>query len=162
MGILAKRNGQFPRKISDVKYNDYIKEVCKRAGLTQKVEGSKKIETSPESKQYRKEEGIYPKWELVSSHIGRRSFATNFYGTIPATFLIYITGNLTGKMFLEYIGKSNRSCVNPLHNSIRYLSSIARSSGWISHRSCGTGPTKIVIHWQHLGVKPITIYSMVS
>lgn len=106
--ILNKRNGQFPRQISDVNYNLYIKEVCKRAGLTQMVKGSKKIETAPNSKQYRKETGIYPKWELVSSHIGRRSFATHFYGKIPTTYLIYITGHSTETMFLAYIGKSNK------------------------------------------------------
>lgn len=106
--ILNKRNGQFPRKISDVNYNLYIKEVCKRAGLTQMVKGSKKVETAPNSKQYRKETGIYPKWELVTSHIGRRSFATNFYGKIPTTYLIYITGHSTEQMFLAYIGKSNK------------------------------------------------------
>src|SRR5690554_4067187 len=106
--ILNKRNGQFPRRISDVNYNLYIKEVCERAGLTQMVKGSKKIETAPNSKQYRKETGIYPKWELVTSHIGRRSFATNFYGKIPTTYLIYITGHSTEQMFLAYIGKSNK------------------------------------------------------
>lgn len=106
--ILNKRNGQFPRQISDVNYNLYIKEVCERAGLTQKVKGSKKVETAPNSKQYRKETGMYPKWELVTSHIGRRSFATNFYGKIPTTYLIYITGHSTETMFLAYIGKSNK------------------------------------------------------
>lgn len=106
--ILNKRNGQFPRRISDVNYNLYIKEVCKRAGLTQMVKGSKKIETAPNSKQYRKETGMYQKWELVTSHIGRRSFATNFYGKIPTTYLIYITGHSTEQMFLTYIGKSNK------------------------------------------------------
>ncbi len=106
--ILQKRNGQFPRQTTDVNYNLYIKEVCKRAKLTQTVKGSKKTETAPESKQYRKETKMYEKWELVSSHIGRRSFATNFYGKIPTTYLIYITGHSTETMFLAYIGKSNK------------------------------------------------------
>lgn len=106
--ILNKRNGQFPRQITDVNYNLYIKEVCKRAELTQKVKGSKKVETAPNSKQYRKETRMYEKWELISSHIGRRSFATNFYGKIPTTYLIYITGHSTETMFLAYIGKSNK------------------------------------------------------
>ena len=51
---------------------------------------------------------MYKKYDLVTSHIGRRSFATNFYGTIPTTFLIYITGHSTESMFLNYIGKSNK------------------------------------------------------
>lgn len=106
--ILNKRNGEFPRQITDVNYNLYIKKVCKKAELNEMVSGSKKVETAPKSKQYRKESGIYEKHELVSSHIGRRSFASNFYGQIPTTFLIYITGHSTEQMFLSYIGKSNK------------------------------------------------------
>ncbi len=106
--ILNKRNGEFPRVISDQKYNDYIKEVCKEAELFDKVPGSKLVETEKESGKYRKEFNIYEKWELVSSHIGRRSFASNFYGAIPTTYLIYITGHSTETEFLKYIGKSNK------------------------------------------------------
>jgi len=108
MTILDKRNGEFPRPISDQKYNDYIKEVSRIAEINDEVEGSKKVETAPNSKKYRKETGIYKKWELVSSHIGRRSFATNNYGTIPTSFLKYVTGHSTESMFLSYIGKSNK------------------------------------------------------
>lgn len=116
MEILEKRNGDFPRPISDVKYNLYIKEVCERAKLNQMVKGSKKVETAPKSKKYRKKTDMYKKWELVSSHIGRRSFATNFYGKIPTTYLIYITGHSTENMFLAYIGKSNKDLAIEVFN----------------------------------------------
>lgn len=106
--ILKKRNEKFPYVISDQKYNDYIKEVCKIAELNELVKGSKKVETEPNSKIYRKKIGTYKKWELVTSHIGRRSFATNFYGKIPTTFLINITNHSYEAMFLNYIGKSNK------------------------------------------------------
>src|SRR5690606_39101435 len=108
MQILEKRNGDFPRSISDVKYNEYIKKVAKKAGIIEMVLGSKKVEITPNSKQYRKVTKPYHKYELVSSHIGRRSFATNFYGKIPTTYLIYITGHSSEQMFLAYIGKSNK------------------------------------------------------
>ena len=98
--ILIKRNGEFPRKISDQKFNNYIKEVTKAAGLNNKIEGNL---INPETK--RKESGIYEKWQLVSSHICRRSFASNFYGDIPTPLLIGITGHSTERQFLEYIGK---------------------------------------------------------
>ncbi|MFH4964766.1 phage integrase SAM-like domain-containing protein [Gaetbulibacter sp. M235] len=114
--ILDKRNGQFPRSISEQKYNSYIKTVCEKAKLKEKVKGSKKVETSEGSKKYRKEEGKYEKWELVSSHIGRRSFATNFYGKIPTSYLIYVTGHSTEKMFLSYIGKSNKDLAMEITN----------------------------------------------
>lgn len=103
--ILEKRNGNFPRAISDQRYNEYIKEVCKLSKLTEKVQGGKQLETE---NGIRKVTGVYPKWELVTSHIGRRSFATNFYGNIPTTYLIYITGHSSEAMFLNYIGKSNK------------------------------------------------------
>ena len=108
MEILKKRKGKFPYKISDQKYNDYIKEVCKIAEINQLTFGSKNTETEPNSKVFRKKSGTYKKWELVTSHIGRRSFATNFYGKIPTTFLINMTNHSSEAMFLNYIGKSNK------------------------------------------------------
>jgi integrase len=100
--ILKKRGGDFPRPISDQKYNLYIKEVCKSAGLNAKVSGSR---NNPLTNH--KESGIYMKWELVSSHIGRRSFASNFFGTIPTSLLTSATGHSTETQFLAYIGKTD-------------------------------------------------------
>lgn len=106
--ILAKRNGMFPYVISDQKYNDYVKIVCELAELTKPTKGSKVIETAPESGIFRKVTGMYRKCDLVTSHIGRRSFATNFYGKIPTSHLINITNHSTEVQFLAYIGKSNK------------------------------------------------------
>lgn len=114
--ILNKRSGMFPYAISDQKYNDYIKVVCEIAELTQIVNGSKKIETEAESGIYRKVTKGYRKCDLVSSHIGRRSFASNFYGIIPTTYLIYVTGHSTEVMFLNYIGKSNKDLALEMTN----------------------------------------------
>jgi integrase len=111
--ILEKRGGNFPRQISDQRYNDYIKEVCKLTGLKSKIQGGKQIETI---NGIRKVSGVYQKYELVTSHIGRRSFATNFYGKIPTTFLIYITGHSSEAMFLNYIGKSNKDLALEISN----------------------------------------------
>lgn len=100
--ILAKRNGNFPDATNDVKYNIAIKNVCKKAKLNQVVYGGKN-----DAVLKRKVFKDYPKHELVTSHIGRRSFATNFYGKIPTSLLISATGHSTEQMFLVYIGKSN-------------------------------------------------------
>jgi len=100
MGILEKRNGDFPRKLSDQRYNEYIKEVCESAKLNNLINGGLQIDN-------RKVNGVYPKWQLVTSHIGRRSFATNNYGNIPTALLIGVTGHSTESMFLEYIGKTD-------------------------------------------------------
>ncbi|MDV3579787.1 integrase [Elizabethkingia anophelis] len=98
--ILNKRNGDFPRKISSQKYNMYIKEVCKIADITQLIKGSKQINN-------RRVDGMYPKNELVSTHIGRRSFASNFFGIIPTSLIMFATGHSTEKMLLQYIGKTD-------------------------------------------------------
>ncbi|HRN41848.1 MAG TPA: tyrosine-type recombinase/integrase [Vicingus sp.] len=109
--VLNKNNGNFPYKISDQRYNEYIKEVCRIAGITAPTKGGKNnAETN------RKESGIYPKYELVSSHIGRRSFATNFYGKIPTSLLISATGHSSEAMFLEYIGKTQTQQAKELAN----------------------------------------------
>jgi integrase len=114
--ILNKRNGKFPYPISDQKYNDYIKTVCEIAKINQMVKGSRIIETAPESGIFRKETKMYKKYELVTSHIGRRSFSTNFYGKIPTTYLINVTGHSTETMFLSYIGKSNKDLALEIAN----------------------------------------------
>ena len=108
--ILQKNNGEFPNSISDQRYNDYIKEVCKIAGIDEMIKGKKQKNISKEKNipKYRSVEGIYPKYELVTSHVGRRSFATNYYGDIPTSYLIYVTGHSSEIMFLNYIGKSNK------------------------------------------------------
>ncbi|QYS87174.1 phage integrase SAM-like domain-containing protein [Flavobacterium oreochromis] len=50
--ILSKRNGDFPRQISDQKFNKYIKIVAEKAGITQMVEGARinKIEITENNK----------------------------------------------------------------------------------------------------------------
>ena len=106
--ILEKRNGEFPYSLSDQKYNKHIKEVCRLATIKELVIGSKLLPIKKGSKITRKQSGTFEKWELVTSHIGRRSFASNYYGEIPTNYLIYITGHSTETMFLNYIGKSNK------------------------------------------------------
>lgn len=116
--VIKKREGEFPRAISDQRYNDYIKEVCQEAKLNQKVIGKKQVDLTPDKKtsKLRAVEGKYEKWELVTSHIGRRSFASNFYGQIPTNYLIYMTGHSSETMFLNYIGKSNKDLAMELTN----------------------------------------------
>ena len=111
MEILEKHEGNFPRKISDQKYNEHIKKVCLAAKIKEPTHG---IKFDPLTKT--KVEKDYEKWELVSSHIGRRSFASNNYGIIPTSFLMYITGHTTEGMFLTYIGKSNKDIAMELTN----------------------------------------------
>jgi integrase len=111
--VIEKNNG-LPHKISTQKYNDYIKLVCQEINLNEVIEGSKTIdinnkkgEKTKKPKIWRKQKGTFKKWELVSTHIGRRSFATNHYGKLPTPVIMSATGHTTEKMLLGYIGKSS-------------------------------------------------------
>ena len=59
------------------------------------------------NKKKRKIDGIYQKWELISSHVCRRSFATNLYGKLPTSLIMQITAHSSEKMLLNYIGKDS-------------------------------------------------------
>lgn len=103
--ILRKRNGNFPPTTTDQRYNYYIKSVCRLAKINEPVRG--KIATVTDVGT-RREAGIYPKWQLITSHVGRRSFATNFYGKLPTSYIKDITGHGTEAMLLKYIGKTSK------------------------------------------------------
>ena len=107
--ILFKRGGEFPRKISDVNLNLYIKQVCEISGINEIVYNGKVmvVEREDKSKIIRKVFGSYPKYELVTSHIGRKSFASNFYEKIPTAYLLNFTGHTTEKQLLTYINKTD-------------------------------------------------------
>jgi integrase len=81
---------RLPKSISNQKFNDYIKEACKEAKLTEVG----RLSTDPTKEL----------WECVSSHTARRSFATNYYlQGFPTLDLMKITGHKTEKSFLKYI-----------------------------------------------------------
>lgn len=90
-----------PYKISIQKFNKYIKKVCELAKIDEMTKGN----LFDEAKE-RKIEGVYPKHKLISSHICRRSFATNQYGILTTTLIMQITAHSTEKMLLNYIGKN--------------------------------------------------------
>ena len=112
--ILTKRSGELPRPISDAKFNEYVKEVCKEVGVTEMVEGAKMINKKDEKDFFpditiisknknRKEFSLYPKHELITSHTCRRSFASNLYGKLDNGTIMAITGHKTESQFLKYI-----------------------------------------------------------
>ena len=104
--IMKKYDGGFPKQLSDQKYNDYLKEVVMLAGIDEVTYGGV-VRVIP-GKGKRKVMGDYPKYELISSHVGRRSFATNFYGKLKTPWLMNITGHVKESTFLSYIGKTSK------------------------------------------------------
>ncbi|QIG88346.1 tyrosine-type recombinase/integrase [Chryseobacterium sp. POL2] len=112
--ILEKYDNDFPPKVSDQKYNKYVKEVCRLAGFTQLVRGRKKIKN--EEDQFRSVTKDYEFCELVSGHTGRRSFATNYYGKMPTSYIRLITGHSSEKQLLEYLKKADADISKDIAN----------------------------------------------
>ncbi|WP_447640369.1 MULTISPECIES: tyrosine-type recombinase/integrase [Chitinophagaceae] len=95
--VLEHNGGDFPPPIKNIsRYNHLIKAIAKRASICCEVMVRKRVG-------HRSEVRKVEKWQALSSHIGRRSFATNFYGRIPTPLLMDATGHSTEKMFLRYI-----------------------------------------------------------
>ena len=96
-----------PYKISIQKFNKLIKEVCRLAKINEVIKGGivEAIEKGKGNTKKRKVEGEYMKWQLIASHVCRRSFATNLYGTLPTPLIMQITAHSSEKMLLNYIGK---------------------------------------------------------
>ncbi|WP_226064044.1 site-specific integrase [Kaistella polysaccharea] len=113
--VLDKRDGEFPPEISDQKFNEYVKEVVELAQITNKVTASKMVKLSDKNGNilkdekgnniFRKVKGIYPKYEVVSSHTCRRSFCTNLYKSkkLPLSILMSLSGHSSETQFIEYI-----------------------------------------------------------
>lgn len=109
-----------PYKISLVRFNEYIKDVCKEAGLIEPTKGREKLKANTATTK-----GTFPKYKVISSHVCRRSFATNFYGKIPTPVLMNITAHGTERMFLSYIGKTT---YDNAYQMLDYFSKLASKS----------------------------------
>lgn len=104
--ILDKYNNNFPPLFSksvesnSTIYNKLIKAVCEKAELNEIVTVNVRQTKKNNYKRIK-----VPKWKAISSHVGRRSFATNYYGKINTVLLISATGHASEKQFLTYVGK---------------------------------------------------------
>jgi integrase len=103
IAILEKYEFSIP-DISNQKYNQHLHELCSKCDLlnemvtTKAIRGGKVMETTQ------------PKYELISSHTARRSFATNEYkrGELTPSEIMVITGHKTEKSFLKYIRETKK------------------------------------------------------
>jgi integrase len=108
--ILNKYSFQLPKEISNQKMNEYLKEIGKLANLDEPItinciKGGEKKQTT------------FKKYELISTHCARRSFATNaFLANVPVISLMKITGHTQEKTFLQYIRISQQENANNLLN----------------------------------------------
>ncbi len=94
--ILKKHNFELPQ-LSAQKVNDYIKIVCEIAGFDE-------LQTFSVQKNRMKVLVKRPKYEMVSNHTARRSFATNRYKEgLQSITIMAITGHTTESAFMAYI-----------------------------------------------------------
>lgn len=95
--ILDKYNYCLPTSISNAKMNKHLKDIGAKAGIDDpvvitKTEGGRRVQRT------------YRKWELMTAHCGRRSFATNAYkDNVPTISIMKLTGHTSEKAFLGYI-----------------------------------------------------------
>lgn len=107
---ILDRGFDFEAKMYDQKINLYIKEVGKAAGLCDEVmitrnHGGKSIQET------------HPKYELITTHTARRSFATNAYKAgVPTISIMKITGHTRETTFLRYIKVSEDENAEMLKN----------------------------------------------
>lgn len=95
--VLDKHKNKIPRPLSNQKMNSYLKELGELAGFTEDVLLTK-------SKGGKRFEKKCKKWELITTHTARRSFATNaFKAGIPSLSIMKITGHRTEQSFMKYI-----------------------------------------------------------
>lgn len=100
--VLNILKSNLPYKISDQRFNEYIKEVFKRAGIENEISGYKRNKETN-----RKELMTGPKYEFITSHDLRRSFASYFYDKgKPVNTIMKITGHKRESTFYEYIGRN--------------------------------------------------------
>jgi len=94
----------FPQPISDGKLNEFIKDICR-------IVGKKADKSLSEIITHRKklaggeiELRTEPLYKFVSTHVGRRSFATNAITLgIPTEFVKKITGHKSDEAFWAYV-----------------------------------------------------------
>jgi integrase len=108
--IIEKYDGRLPTTISNEKMNAYLKQLGEKAELNEKIEvictkGGKRIRE------------VFKKYELITVHTARRSFASNAYLLqVPTISIMKITGHRTEKSFLKYIKISQEDNANKLVN----------------------------------------------
>jgi integrase len=100
--IMSKYKGKYsnslPPAISNQKMNGYLKDIG------EKVDSLKTQIQVKQSKGVLKVESTESKFNKITTHTARRSFATNLYlEGIPTISIMKITGHRTEKAFLRYI-----------------------------------------------------------
>jgi|GEM_PF-1777801 len=70
----------FPTPLSEQRFNEYLKEICKDAEINKPTDGAiTQVVEINGVKRKRKKEGVFPKWQLITSHTLRKTATTHYY-----------------------------------------------------------------------------------
>lgn len=95
--IFEKYEAAIPRPLTNQKMNEYLKEMGQLAGIDENIMQSK----TKGGQQYQVKK---KKYQLITTHTARRSFATNAYKLkMPVIAIMQITGHKSETAFLKYI-----------------------------------------------------------
>ena len=101
--------------ISNQKFNDYVKTLCEKAEINEMVEVVK----------YDKGRKVYealPKYKLISSHTGRRTFITNsILAGIPLSIIQSISGHKKLVTIQKYVKLSEMDSQTELSKLVEYF-----------------------------------------
>lgn len=103
--VLKKYNGNLPPKVSEQKFNKYIKEISRKLKFEQMMVGGVIVS---ENKVKRKVFKEYPKHKLITSHICRRSFCTNLFGKVSNQVIMDVAGWSSERQMYSYNKQTNR------------------------------------------------------
>lgn len=105
--ILERYNYSFP-KISNQKFNSYIKEVCEKGAIDELINKRRFVKGQAI-------DNYVPKFQLVSSHTGRRSFVTNaLRAELSFDQVMKMTGHKSLTTFQKYIRHDEMSNASQL------------------------------------------------
>jgi integrase len=105
--VLNKYNGELPPKTFEQEFNRCIKTIGQVLEFDDLMTGGVS-KMDEKTGKMRKVVGIYKKYELLTSHCCRRSFATNLFGVIPNSDIMKILGWSNEKQMFDYIKKTSR------------------------------------------------------
>lgn len=118
--IMDKYDGGLPPVVTEQTMNKNLKIMGQIAEFNEPVyktitKGGKRIETK------------YFMWELITTHTGRRSLATNLHlADIPAKSAMLVTGHKTVKQYMEYIKITSEQNAKILSKSSFYNMKLKR------------------------------------
>lgn len=93
-------------KSADVTINEEIKLVCKLAGIDEVIQSRKSQSVTVNNEETRRVISMkYHKYEVISTHTLRRSFATNYKDTLTPYETRQITGHSSDAQLMEYINQ---------------------------------------------------------